>query len=369
MNSIAKYMRYNLRKHYKLEITTVFLCLAFFVGVLALLFSQFEVIFITKYNSARYKNISITTTLDSNQIYKDFGIEDKKIGSFYDAYSLTAGRKDISVMDKSFFEVFDISYDRKTLKKYDFEIIAAYKFKDNYQIGSEQEFYVLGKPMKGVVVGYTYEKFILDPPYGDLATFWSSTAEYMVVVSDISLVEEKLGEYSNSYYSMYDLDVNEIETIKSTVRASDYDEYLFNYPFTNIQEKVSGFTNGSVQSVFVYIMVFIIFSAIIIYSINFLLFNEVLKKETAILCIIGVTKKTMIIANAILGIAESLITIMIYLLVYNLAIKNQYLYGFSAANKLIIFIVLGYVAIFLYRAYNISKNKILVNLSAESDYR
>ncbi len=369
MNSIANYMRYNLKKHYKLETTTIVLCSAFFISILALLFSQFEVIFITKYNSAGYKNISITNAFGSNPIYRDLNIEDKKIGSFYDAYSMNLGRINTAVMEKPFFEAFDITYDRKTLKNYDFEIIAAYKYKENYQIGSEQEFYVLDKPMKGVVVGYTYEKYLLNPPYGDLAQFWSSTAEYMVVVSDISLVEEKLGENKNTYYTMYDIDVNEIEAIKSTMRASDYDEYLFNYPFINIQEKAGDFTNGAVQSVFVYIIVFIVFGAIIIYSVNFLLFNEVLKKETAILCIIGVTKKTMIIANAILGITESLITIMLYLLVYSLAIKNQYLYGFSTAYKLIIFIVLGYVAIFLYRAYSITKNKILINLSAESDFR
>ncbi|MEG1613526.1 MAG: hypothetical protein RR357_05110 [Clostridia bacterium] len=235
------------------------------------------------------------------------------------------------------------------------KVYASSNLKEKYPLGSECSFKDDNLDKKvGTVVGYNYGKFMLFPDhYGSaLAGVWSTDPEIVVVVDDISLLS---GSGKDAvFYAICDIPAAKYATLKDD-------------GFISIKRSADRANNGPMQAFYFYIILAVVLASILIFSINHLLYSGALKKETAVECVIGVTKKSMIIANAILLAIESVVTAILYYLIYSFMVKIGLIYASSFALGLIPLVFIIFLAMFAARVVNILRNKLLPNLHADGD--
>lgn len=361
MSSIFKYIILKLKRHYKLEMTTIFLLLLFFITTICLVSINSTAVFVKQYVSAKYEDYTLSKLSMDNEFYKNNNLDDKVLARFaigctsYQADDGSWKQRPMAVMEEKFLEAFPVSFKTELKEDVDIKIIASYKFKDKYVIGEKREFYVDGEIIEGTVVGYTKEELLLTPEgLQSLVHLWSDKAEIMVFVKDINIISQA---YDDVWiHALYDLPYTKVLELDPNHKY-----------FSNIKFYAEITANGALEAFYTYIILTIVFAAAIIYSINYILFNETLKKEIAVECLIGATKKSMIIANFILLMIESCITSALYYLVYTQMVNKGLMYATSFGRTMIGFIFISFVIIFIARIFTISTNKILSNLHTDGD--
>ncbi len=355
MISVYKYILLKIRRHFKLELTSIFLCLLLFVMAISLVSNRQTAFYVKEFQQTKYENYYITQQPYKNDVYKDYGLDENIVAFYMQERTLIKDGKNyrsipMAIMETKILEHFSpqIKDEYSDAENVAIKVYASFKLKEKYPLGEECSFSAL-KNIKGTVVGYNYGEFMLLPDNNGatLAGLWSTEPEIMAFVDDISIID-------SGYYAICDIPASKLATLDP-------------YQFISIKEQAKKLNDGSLQAFYFYVILAVVLASILVYSINHLLFSETLKKEIALECLVGATKKSMIIANAVLLALESIVTATLYYLIYSLMVKSGLIYSSGFALGLIPFIFIIFLAMFVARVVNILRNKLLPNLHADGD--